>query len=79
MSTTEWWLNRGHNGDSEVQNLTKVHNFSIGIDQDRPVRQDGVLQGLLHLLAGWESDQELKRLKWLARGALVVKSDILEI
>ena len=43
------------------------------------VRQDGALQSLVHLLAGWQSDEELKRLMWLACGALVVKSNILEI
>ena len=30
----------------------------------------------MRLLAGWKSDQELKRLNWLARGAVVVESDI---
>ena len=44
-----------------------------------PVRQDGALQSLVHLLEGWQSDQEQKRLRWLARGALVVESDSLEI
>ena len=56
----------------------KAHNFSIGVDQDHPVRQEGTLQSLVHLLVGWESDQELKRLKRLVRGALVVESDIRE-
>ena len=32
-------------GDSGVWDLTKTHKFSIGVDQDHPVRQDGVLQG----------------------------------
>ena len=46
-----------------------------------PVRQesDGALQGLVHLLAGGQSDEELKRLKWLACGTLVAESNILEI
>ena len=72
------YLNGGHNGNIGVQGLMKAHNFPIGVDQDHPVRKDGALQGLVHLLAGWQSDQELKRLRWLARGALVVESDILE-
>ena len=65
-------------GATTVTVLTKAHNFSIGVDQDHPDRQDGALQGLVHLLAGWQSDQEQKRLRWLARGAVVVESDILE-
>ena len=69
----------GHNGISGVRDLTKAHNFSIGVDGDHPVRKDGTLQGLVHLLAGWQSDQELKRLRWLAHGALIIESDILEI
>ena len=39
----------GHSCNSEVRDLTRAHHFSIGED---PVRQDGVLQGLVHLLAG---------------------------
>ena len=51
------------NGDSGVQDLTKAHNFSIKVDpvmQLALYRPDGALQGLLQLLASWESDQKLK-------------------
>ena len=66
----------GHNGDSGVRDLTRAHHFSIRVD---PIKQGGVLQGLVHLLAGWQSDQELRGLRRLACSTLVVKSDILEI
>ena len=33
--------------------LRKAHSFSIGIDQDHPVRRNGALQGFVHSLAGW--------------------------
>ena len=63
-------LSGNETGDSGVWDLMKAHNFSIGLDPDHPVRQDGALQGFVHLLAGWKSDQELT---WLA---LVVKSSV---
>ena len=61
-----------------MRDLTRHTIFNWG-RASHPVKQDGALQGLVHLLAGWQSDEELKRLKWLARDALVAKSDILEI
>ena len=51
----------------------KQRYISIGVD---PVRQDGALLGLVHWLAGWQFDEELKTLKWLAYGALVAESYI---
>ena len=39
----------GHNSDSGVRDLTKVHNFSKGVDT---VTQDGALQGLVLLPSG---------------------------